>query len=77
MKIILNGTPTETEAKTLEALLAETGHGGRVATAVNESFVPAALRGRQALSQAWRSETTRGPAFSRLGAFQSAPRRGF
>ncbi|TCL00339.1 sulfur carrier protein [Shimia isoporae] len=44
MKILLNGTPRETTAKTLDVLLAECGYSGRVATAINEDFVPAAAR---------------------------------
>ena len=45
MKITVNGTPRETGAATLAALLEELGHGGaKVATAVNEGFVPAAQR---------------------------------
>lgn len=45
MKITLNGEPREVGGTTLEAVLAETGYGGaKVATAVNEDFVPAALR---------------------------------
>ena len=45
MKITVNGTETEVRADTLAALLDELGHGGaRVATALNEAFVPAAAR---------------------------------
>lgn len=44
MKIVLNGEAREVAATTLEALLAECGFSGRVATALNEDFVPAALR---------------------------------
>ncbi|MGV6839504.1 MAG: sulfur carrier protein ThiS [Planktomarina sp.] len=44
MKIALNGTAVDTQAVTLEDLLNETGSTGRVATAVNEAFVPAAQR---------------------------------
>lgn len=50
MKITVNGTPHEVTVATLEAALAELGYGDqRVATAVNQSFVPAARRGAQAL----------------------------
>ena len=44
MKIVLNGDTREVQATTLGDLLTETGFSGRVATAVNEDFVPAALR---------------------------------
>lgn len=44
MKIVLNGEPREVRAETLLDLLAECGFSGRVATAVNEDFVPSGLR---------------------------------
>ena len=44
MKIVLNGAPRELRAETLSALLEECGFSGRVATAVNENFVPSSLR---------------------------------
>ncbi len=45
MKIVVNGAATEVQATSLEEILDELGHGGaKVATAVNEDFVPAALR---------------------------------
>ena len=44
MKITLNGTPHEAKATTLAALLDEQKLSGRVATAVNGTFVPATLR---------------------------------
>jgi sulfur carrier protein len=45
MKIIVNGEKTEVQSATLAAVLDELGHGGaKVATAVNEDFVPASLR---------------------------------
>ncbi|WP_164661451.1 sulfur carrier protein ThiS [Tropicibacter sp. Alg240-R139] len=44
MKIVLNGEPCEVAAETLAALLDECGFSGRVATAVNEGFVPSSLR---------------------------------
>mgnify|MGYP003653805975 CR=1 FL=1 len=57
MKITVNGTPTEVEAETLAAVLEELGYGGaKVASAVNESFVPAATRGQTALSPGDRVE---------------------
>ncbi|MEM9580810.1 MAG: sulfur carrier protein ThiS [Pseudomonadota bacterium] len=44
MKIVLNGDTRNVSAATLADLLVECGVTGRVATAVNEDFVPAALR---------------------------------
>ncbi|WP_170326162.1 sulfur carrier protein ThiS [Ruegeria arenilitoris] len=44
MKIVLNGEPREVRAQTLSDLLVECGISGRVATAVNEDFVPSGLR---------------------------------
>ncbi|WP_420585575.1 sulfur carrier protein ThiS [Ruegeria sp.] len=44
MKIVLNGEPREVRAETLSGLLEECGFSGRVATAVNEDFVPSSLR---------------------------------
>ncbi|SDY06561.1 sulfur carrier protein ThiS [Citreimonas salinaria] len=45
MKIIVNGTATEVRSETLATVLAELGYGdAKVATAVNEGFVPAAAR---------------------------------
>ena len=44
MNITLNGTPHRTDAATLADLLAEAGLSGRIATARNGDFVPAALR---------------------------------
>ncbi len=44
MKIVLNGAPREVRATTLTELLEECGYSGRVATAVNEDFVPSSLR---------------------------------
>ena len=56
MKIVLNGEARETAATTLAELLVETGQDGRVATAVNENFVPAALRAGHALRDGDRVE---------------------
>lgn len=56
MKIVLNGEPREVQADTLAALLVECGLSGRVATAVNESFVPASLRGGHRLNDGDRVE---------------------
>ncbi|NUB45553.1 sulfur carrier protein ThiS [Fertoebacter nigrum] len=45
MKITLNGTPQTVQATTLAEALAELGYGGeKLATAVNEVFVPATAR---------------------------------
>ncbi|RXV66890.1 thiamine biosynthesis protein ThiS [Roseovarius sp. A46] len=45
MKITVNGTTQESAATTLDTLLDELGYGAaKVATAVNQSFVPAAMR---------------------------------
>lgn len=57
MKITVNGTAQETGADTLDALLITLGHGAaKVATAVNEAFVPAALRPQQTLNEGDRVE---------------------
>ncbi len=57
MKITVNGTATEVRAETLAAALDELGHAdGKVATAVNESFVPAARRPQTALAPGDRVE---------------------
>lgn len=57
MKIMINGIQTETGCKTLDALLAELGFGDeKVATALNEAFVPAAQRAQTALSPGDRIE---------------------
>ena len=51
MKITVNGTAQETAAETLDALLIEQGYGAaKVATALNETFVPAAIRPEQRLN---------------------------
>ncbi|WP_170468299.1 sulfur carrier protein ThiS [Ruegeria arenilitoris] len=44
MKIVLNGESRAVRAETLAELLQECGFSGRVATAVNEDFVPSSLR---------------------------------
>ena len=45
MKITVNGTATEVAATDLPGVLRELGYGdGKVATAVNERFVPASAR---------------------------------
>lgn len=57
MKITVNGTRTEVQASTLAELLDELGHGeARVATALNEDFVPAPARAGAALSPGDRVE---------------------
>lgn len=57
MKIIVNGTATEVAATRLADALEELGHGGaKVATAVNEAFVPAPRRGDVTLSPGDRLE---------------------
>ena len=56
MKIVLNGQLCEVQATTLADLLTETGFSGRVATAVNEDFVPATLRAAHTLNQGDRVE---------------------
>ena len=57
MKIIVNGEAVQSRAATLADLLAELGQGeARVATAVNEDFVPAARRGARALREGDRVE---------------------
>ncbi|MEI4262054.1 sulfur carrier protein ThiS [Roseovarius sp. D0-M9] len=57
MKIIVNGSATDIAAQTLEMALEELGYGGaKVATAVNESFVPAAARAGTTLAPADRVE---------------------
>jgi len=57
MKIIVNGTAQQSRAATLGALLDELGYGdARVATAVNEDFVPVALRADRSLSDGDRIE---------------------
>lgn len=44
MKIVLNGEARNVQALTLAEVLEECGYSGRVATAVNEEFVPSSLR---------------------------------
>ncbi|SMR70853.1 sulfur carrier protein [Aliiroseovarius halocynthiae] len=56
MKIVLNGELREVAATTLSALLDECDFTGRVATAVNEDFIPATLRGSHALQDGDRVE---------------------
>ncbi len=57
MKIVVNGETIESAATTLEELLAALGKAdAKVATSVNEVFVPKTLRGAQALSDGDRVE---------------------
>ena len=57
MKITINGTPQNTCATTLTDLLTELGYGqAKVATAVNEGFVPVTLRPQQKLNEGDRIE---------------------
>ncbi|MFO7758587.1 MAG: sulfur carrier protein ThiS [Roseovarius sp.] len=57
MNITLNGTKQETGAETLADLLTEMGYtDARVATAVNEDFVPAASRAEHRLNDGDRIE---------------------
>ncbi len=57
MKITVNGEMLEVAAQTLAGALEELGHGNaRVATAVNEAFVPVAARSRHTLSEGDRVE---------------------
>ncbi|MGH1371687.1 sulfur carrier protein ThiS [Planktotalea sp.] len=57
MKIIVNGEPIESNAATLEALLMELGKAdAKVATAVNEGFVPVGLRAQTNLKNGDRVE---------------------
>lgn len=44
MQITLNGSRRDTRATTLAGALAEAGLTGRIATALNGTFVPATLR---------------------------------
>ena len=56
MKIVINGAPYDVAATTLAGLLEEREVSGRVATAVNETFVPAALRASHPLHDGDRVE---------------------
>ena len=62
MKVTVNGGDCEINGDTLADLLAERGFIGRYATAVNETFVPAAARADHKLSDGDRIEV--------LGAMQ-------
>lgn len=57
MKIIVNGAAMDSDATTLAELLDALGQGSaKVATALNESFVPAGLRASHPLSDGDRIE---------------------
>jgi sulfur carrier protein len=57
MKITVNGTGTEVQAQTLSEVLDELGYGGaKVATAVNETFVPMTARDATTLAPGDRLE---------------------
>ncbi|MBY5935097.1 sulfur carrier protein ThiS [Tateyamaria omphalii] len=57
MKIIVNGETLVSDAPDLGALLVELGKGdAKVATSVNEAFVPKTMRSAQALSDGDRVE---------------------
>lgn len=57
MRIIVNDEARETGAETLEAVLAELDFAAmKIATAVNGSFVPAAMRGSTRLADGDRIE---------------------
>jgi len=57
MKINVNGERHEVSATALDAVLDELGYGGaKVATAVNETFVPASLRAQTDLAEGDRLE---------------------
>ena len=56
MKIVLNGEARDVRAQTLAALLEECGFSGRVATALNQEFVPAGLRATKPLRDGDRIE---------------------
>ncbi|MSU88793.1 sulfur carrier protein ThiS [Rhodobacteraceae bacterium 2CG4] len=57
MKIKLNGEPTEVSAAALPEVLAELGYGdAKIATALNETFVPVAARVGITLSEGDRLE---------------------
>ena len=56
MQIKLNGEPTDTKANSIAALLIELQMDGRVATALNEDFVPADARETTLISEGDRIE---------------------
>lgn len=57
LRILVNGEPTLTEARTLAQLIIEAGYGdARVATAVNGDFVPERARSERLLAEGDRVE---------------------
>ena len=57
MKIVVNGEKVEVTATRLDAILVELGHGkAKVATALNEEFVPATMRADTSLEAGDRLE---------------------
>ena len=62
MQITVNGTARDVQASTLSKILEECGFSGRVATAVNEDFVPVSARDEMVLKNGDRLEV--------LGAMQ-------
>ncbi|SMX51233.1 sulfur carrier protein ThiS [Actibacterium lipolyticum] len=57
MKITVNGEQVTVQASTLADALDELGHGGaKVATAVNETFIPATMRAARVLEPGDRVE---------------------
>ncbi|KAF0675155.1 sulfur carrier protein ThiS [Profundibacterium mesophilum] len=57
MKITVNGAPAELGASRLDAALVELGYGeAKIATALNERFVPATARPQTTLSEGDRLE---------------------
>ena len=62
MNIRLNGTSQDVRATSLADILSECGFSGRVATAVNEQFVPVSARASTTLEEGDRLEV--------LGAMQ-------
>ena len=62
MQITVNGAPRDVQAETLAGILEECGFSGRVATAVNEDFVPLSVRDKTVVKAGDRIEV--------LGAMQ-------
>ena len=57
MRIAVNGEAVEVQGETLETALEELGYGGeKIATAVNEAFVPALHRAEHLLADGDRIE---------------------
>lgn len=56
MQLQVNGTAQEVDATTLDGLLGELGYSDRVATALNEAFVPKSARATTPLKDGDRVE---------------------